>query len=51
MGTTIWARFGSNLGDERPSIAEFYQVLKTIRSRSDVQDVLARIYGYDDPES
>jgi hypothetical protein len=42
---------GCNLGDEQPPIAEFYGVLKAIRSRQDVQDVLVRIYEYDDPSS
>ena len=42
---------GCNLGDEQPPISEFYRVLKVIRSRPEVQDVLVRIYEYDDPSS
>lgn len=42
---------GCNLGDEQPAISEFYRVLKVVRSKSEVQDVLVRIYQYDDPLS
>jgi hypothetical protein len=42
---------GSNLGDKQPPISEFYGVLKAIRSKPEVQDVLVRIYAYDDPSS
>jgi hypothetical protein len=42
---------GSNLGDEQPPISEFYRVLKEIRSKPEVQDVLVRIYAHDDPSS
>jgi hypothetical protein len=42
---------GCNLGAEQPSIAEFYRRLREIRLKPDVQDVLVRIYEYDDPTS
>lgn len=42
---------GCNLGDEQPSIQEFFETLKRIRSKPQVQDVLIRICDYDDPES
>lgn len=42
---------GCNLGEKQPAIAEFYQMLRDIRSKPNVQDVLVRIYDYDDPTS
>ena len=42
---------GCNLGNEQPLVAEFYRVLKNIRSRPEVQDVLVRICDYSDPTS
>ncbi len=42
---------GANLGDKHPSIAEFYRILKDIRSKSEVQDVLVRVCEYDDPDA
>ncbi len=42
---------GCNLGGEQPAISEFYRVLKVIRSKPEVQDVLVRICEYDDPPS
>ena len=42
---------GCNLGAEQPPIAEFYRVLREIRAKPNVQDVLVRIYDYDDPTS
>lgn len=42
---------GGNLGTEQPPIAEFHRRLLEIRSKPAVQDVLVRIYAYDDPTS
>jgi hypothetical protein len=42
---------GCNLGEEQPPISEFYRLLKAIRSKPEVQDVLVRIYEYDEPSS
>lgn len=42
---------GCNLGEQQPTIAEFYRVLSEIRSNPEVQDVLVRIYDYSDPDS
>jgi len=42
---------GVNLGPDQPPIAEFHRVLREIRAKPNVQDVLVRIYNYDDPES
>lgn len=42
---------GCNLGEQQPAIGEFYRKLREIRSRPNVQDVLVRIYEYDDPTS
>lgn len=42
---------GCNLGDDQPSIQDFFETLKEIRSKPQVQDVLVRIYDYDDPAS
>jgi hypothetical protein len=41
---------GCNLGDKQPSMLEFFETLQAIRSNAIVQDVLVRIYDYDDPE-
>lgn len=50
-GNDDMGSIGCNLGDEQPAISEFYRVLKAIRSRPEVQDVIVRIYDYDDPSS
>jgi hypothetical protein len=42
---------GCNLGSEQPPVTEFYGVLKNVRSRPEVQDVLVRICDYSDPTS
>lgn len=42
---------GCNLGDAQPPIATFYQVLRDIRARQGVQDVLVRVCEFDDPSS
>ena len=42
---------GCNLGSEQQPVAEFHRVLKNIRSRPEVQDVLVRICDYSDPTS
>jgi hypothetical protein len=42
---------GPNLGEKQLPIAEFYRRLREIRSKPNVQDVLVRIYEYDDPTS
>jgi hypothetical protein len=42
---------GCNLGEQQPPIVEFYRQLREIRSKPNVQDVLVRIYDYDDPTS
>ncbi len=42
---------GCNLGEKQPPISEFFRVLRTIRSKPNVQDVLVRIYDYNDPTS
>src|SRR5688500_15349378 len=42
---------GANLGPNQPPIAEFYRALREIRAKPEVQDVLVRIYDYDDPTS
>ncbi len=50
-GNSNRGSIGCNLGDKQPAISEFYRVLREIRSRPNVQDVLVRIYDYDDPTS
>ena len=42
---------GCNLGADRPDIEEFYQVLRRLRDRPDVQDVLVRITDAEDDTS
>ena len=42
---------GVNLGPDQRAIAEFHRVLRDIREKQNVQDVLVRIYEYDDPAS
>jgi hypothetical protein len=51
LGNEDQGSIGANLGDEQPPIAEFYRILRGIRARPDVQDVLVRIYGQEDGES
>lgn len=51
IGNDDLGSIGCNLGDEQPSVQEFFETLKKIRSKSQVQDVLVRIYAYDDPDS
>ena len=47
-GNNDLSSIGANLADEQPSIEKFYSHLKDIRSRTDVQDVLVRIYDAPD---
>jgi hypothetical protein len=42
---------GCNLGKEQPTISKFYEVLRDIRARPEVQDVLVRVCEFDDPSS
>jgi hypothetical protein len=42
---------GCNLGKSQPPIQTFFQVLRDIRSRPGVQDVLVRVCEFDDPTS
>lgn len=42
---------GCNLGKNQPAISTFYQVLREIRAKPQVQDVLVRICEFDDPTS
>jgi len=42
---------GCNLGKDQPPIPTFFQVLREIRSRPGVQDVLVRVCEFDDPSS
>ncbi len=51
LGNTDRGSIGCNLGADQPEISEFYDVLLEIRSKPEVQDVLVRIYEYDDPSS
>ena len=50
-GNSDLGSIGCNLGPKQPPIAEFYRVLRDIRSKPNVQDVLVRIYDYKDPSS
>lgn len=51
QGNDDLGSIGCNLGDEQPPISQFFRILTKIRSKSEVQDVLVRIYEYDDPDS
>jgi hypothetical protein len=51
VGNDDRGSIGCNLGPEQPPIAEFYRILREIRSRANVQDVLVRIYDDDDDPS
>jgi len=51
IGNDDLGSIGCNLGGEQPAISEFYRVLKVIRSKPEVQDVIVRIYEYDDASS
>src|SRR5262249_26693185 len=51
IGNTDRGSIGCNLGEQQPPISEFYRVLRDIRSKPNVQDVLVRIYDYNDPTS
>jgi hypothetical protein len=42
---------GCNLGSDQPAILEFYRVLREIRAKPEVQDVLVRVCEFDDPNS
>lgn len=50
-GNDDLSSIGCNLGEEQPAIKEFYKTLMDVRRRSNVHDVLVRIYDYEDPES
>jgi hypothetical protein len=42
---------GCNLGDSRPTVRMFYQLLRDLRSNPSVQDMWVRICDFDDPQS
>ena len=50
-GNNDTGSIGVNLGPDQPPITKFHRVLREIRARPNVQDVLVRIYDYDDPTS
>lgn len=51
IGNDDRGSIGCNLGDDQPKISAFYDILRAIRSRPEVQDVLVRICEYDNPNS
>ncbi|MEX1233185.1 MAG: hypothetical protein WEB58_23240 [Planctomycetaceae bacterium] len=51
VGNNDPGSIGVNLGQDQPPIVEFHRVLSEIRAKPNVQDVLVRIYDYDDPTS
>jgi hypothetical protein len=51
VGNDDRGSIGCNLGDQQPAISTFYDTLRAIRSKPEVQDVLVRIYEYDSPDA
>jgi hypothetical protein len=49
-GNTDLGSIGYNLGDDQPSMATFHQILREIKARPDVIDVLVRVIGVDGPQ-
>ena len=50
-GNNDLGSIGCNLGEDQPSIREFYRTLAALRDKSEVQDVLVRIVDADDDSS
>jgi hypothetical protein len=50
-GNTDRGSIGCNLGKQQPAISQFYQVLREIRERPNVQNVFVRICEFDDAQS
>lgn len=51
VGNDDLGSIGCNLGDDQPSIQEFYSTLAALRDKLEVQDVLVRIVDADDDSS
>jgi hypothetical protein len=51
VGNSDRGSIGCNLGDRQPAISEFYSTLRGLRAKSEVQDILVRIYDYDNAPS
>jgi hypothetical protein len=47
-GNTDLGSIGYNLGDDQPSIETFYRILREIKARPNVVDVLVRVIGVDE---
>ena len=50
-GNSDKASIGANLGAKQPDLDHFYQLLRSVRARPEVQDVLVRIADFSDPAS